>query len=261
MLKDIQNETDQRNLTIDRVGIKDISYPIRLQDKTNGKQDTVANINMYVQLPHNFKGTHMSRFIEILNNYRNNINIDSVREILDEMLGKLDSQEAHIDMTFPYFINKTAPVSGQSALMDYNCNFTGTAKGDSKDFLITVTVPVMSLCPCSKEISEYGAHNQRSHVTIKVKYSKMIWIEEIVEIAESSASSPIYSLLKREDEKYVTEQSYNNPVFVEDIVRNVAEKLLSDDRITWFEVSSENFESIHNHSAFAVITRDKLANT
>lgn len=257
MLKDIQNETDQRNISIDRVGIKDISYPITLQDRVNGKQDTVAKINMYVQLPHNFKGTHMSRFIEILNNHRNFINIDSVKEILNEMLEKLDSEEAHLDMTFPYFVNKTAPVSGQAALMDYNCNFTGTAANGEKDFILSVVVPVMSLCPCSKEISKYGAHNQRSHVTIKVKYTKMVWIEEIIEIAEQSASSPIYALLKREDEKYITEHSYNNPVFVEDIVRNVAEKLLKDDRITWFEVSSENFESIHNHSAFAVITRDK----
>ena len=257
MLKDIQNETDSRNITIDRVGIKDISYPIKLQDKKKGIQETVAKINMFVQLPHNFKGTHMSRFIEILNKHRNNINIDSVKEILDEMLLKLDSKQAHIELNFPYFIEKTAPVSKQTALMDYNCSFTGNADGDNKEFIISVTVPVMSLCPCSKEISNFGAHNQRSYVKIKVKYKKMIWIEELVDIAESSASSPIYSLLKREDEKFVTEYSYNNPVFVEDIVRNVAEKLLKDNRITWFEVSSENMESIHNHSAFAVIQKDK----
>jgi GTP cyclohydrolase I len=258
MLKDIQNEVDDRNLTIDKVGIKDINYPIRLQDKSNGFQETVAKINMYVQLPHNFKGTHMSRFVEILNKHRSNININSVEDILDEMLEKLDSEKAHIELSFPYFINKTAPVSKQTALMDYNCSFIANAVGDKKDFIISVVVPVMSLCPCSKEISNYGAHNQRSYVNIKVKYKKMIWIEEIVEIAESSASSPIYSLLKREDEKFVTEYSYKNPVFVEDIVRNVAEKLLEDDRITWFEVSSENFESIHNHSAFAVIEREKI---
>lgn len=257
MLKDIQNLSDQRNLTVDRVGIKDIRYPIVLQDKQNGKQDTVANIDMFVQLPHNFKGTHMSRFIEILNQYCDNININSVHDILDDMLLKLDSAEAHLEMSFPYFIKKTAPVSKQTALMDYQCQFTGTASGGDKDFILTVTVPVMSVCPCSKEISEFGAHNQRSLVTIKVKYSTMIWIEDLVEIAESSASSPIYSLLKRQDEKFVTEESYKNPVFVEDIVRNVAQKLLSDDRVLWFEVSSENFESIHNHSAFATITRDK----
>lgn len=257
MLKDIQNEQDFRNITIDKVGIKDILYPITLKDKAKGSQHTVAKINAYVQLPHNFKGTHMSRFVELLNSYRENISISSFKLILDELCEKLNSDEAHIEVYFPYFVEKASPVSGQISLMDYECGFIGSKSKDKKDFVLSVKVPVLSVCPCSKEISRYGAHNQRSYVKIDVRYSKMVWIEELIEIAETSASAPIYALLKREDEKYITEKSYENPVFVEDIVRNVAEKLISDERITWFEVSSENQESIHNHSAYASITRDK----
>lgn len=257
MLKDIQNQQDFRKITIDKVGIKNILYPITLQDRARGSQHTVAKINAYVQLPHNFKGTHMSRFVEILNGYRNNISISSFKEILDELAIKLDSNESHIEVFFPYFVEKTSPVSGQASIMDYECGFIGSKIGDKKDFILSVKVPVLSVCPCSKEISRYGAHNQRSHVKIDIRYCKMVWIEDLIDIAEKSASAPIYALLKREDEKYITEKSYENPVFVEDIVRNVAERLTADDRITWFEVSSENHESIHNHSAYAVITRDK----
>jgi GTP cyclohydrolase I len=193
----------------------------------------------------------MSRFVEVLNNYRKDISISSFKLILDDLCQRLDSSEAHIEVFFPYFIEKISPVSGQVSLMDYECG------NDKKDFVLSVKVPVLSVCPCSKEISRYGAHNQRSYVKISIRYSKMVWIEELIEVAESSASAPIYALLKREDEKFITEKSYENPVFVEDIVRNVAEKLINDDRVTWFEVSSENHESIHNHSAYAVITRDK----
>jgi len=256
-LADIQSQYDHRNLDIDRVGIKDILYPIVVKDKKNGKQSTVARINMYVRLPHNFKGTHMSRFVEVLNNHRTNIALESFKGILDDLKTVLNSEEAHIEITFPYFIEKIAPVSNLPSLMDYECTFVGISSKDKKDFIVSVKVPVVSLCPCSKEISDYGAHNQRSYVTIKVRYKGMIWIEDLIEVAESSASAPIFSLLKREDEKYITEHSYDNPVFVEDIVRNAANKLLLDDRVTWFEVSSENYESIHNHSAYAVITRDK----
>lgn len=256
-LADIQRQFDDRNLYIDKVGIKDILYPIVVKDKKNGKQSTIAKINMYVKLPHNFKGTHMSRFVEVLNNYRNNIGIETFRKILDDLKAILDSEEAHIEITFPYFLEKYAPVSKLPSLMDYECSFYGSSFKENKDFIISVKVPVISVCPCSKEISSYGAHNQRSYVTIKVRYKGMIWIEDLIEVAETSASSPIFSLLKREDEKYVTETSYDNPVFVEDIVRNIADKLLKDDRVAWFEVSSENYESIHNHSAYAVIVRDK----
>jgi len=256
-LKDIQNQRDTRNLDVDKVGIKDIRYPVVLSDRYKGKQSTVARINMYVRLPHDFKGTHMSRFVEILSKHSEDINLYSVGNILDEMKEKLDSEEAFIELSFNYFLKKKAPISCQEAMMDYYCTYLGSAGKDWKDSVLSVRVPVLTLCPCSKEISVQGAHNQRSYVTISVRMKKLMWIEELIEIAERSASSPVYPLLKREDEKYVTENSYENPVFVEDVVRNAATMLMAEDRIVWFEVSSENMESIHNHSAYAVITRDK----
>lgn len=256
-MKDIQSEHDGRNIDIDKVGIKDLQYHIILSDKENGKQHTNARINMYVKLPHNFKGTHMSRFVEILSKHSENISLNSVKDILDEMRERLDSEEAFIELAFSYFMKKKAPVSGQSAMMDYRCEYVGSANSDGYDSVLTIKVPVMTLCPCSKEISAYGAHNQRSFITISVRMNKMMWIEELIELAESCGSSPVYPLLKREDEKFVTERSYENPAFVEDVVRNVAEKLIAEERITWFEVSSENIESIHNHSAYAVITRSR----
>jgi len=255
-LKDIQSQHDPRNLDIDKVGIKDIKYPIVLSDKEKGSQHTVALINMYVKLPHNFKGTHMSRFVEILNRRSSDINLSTIGDVLKEMKDTLDSEEAFIELSFDYFMKKKAPVTGQEAVMDYQCRYFGSSDREGKhDQILTVKVPVMTLCPCSKEISKYGAHNQRSYVSISVRMNKMIWIEELIELAESCASSPIFPLLKREDEKYVTEKSYENPAFVEDVVRNAAEKLMNHDRVTWFEVSSENMESIHNHSAYAVISR------
>jgi len=256
-LKDIQSQQDTRNLDIDKVGIKDIKYPIVLSDKERGSQHTVALINMYVKLPHNFKGTHMSRFVEILSRHSSDINLTTVGDILKEMKKTLDSEEAFIELSFDYFMNKKAPVSGQEAVMDYECRYVGSSGEDGQDQILTVKVPVMTLCPCSKEISKYGAHNQRSFISISVRMKQMVWIEELIEIAESSGSSPIYPLLKREDEKFVTEASYENPAFVEDVVRNVAEKLMKEERVTWFEVSSENIESIHNHSAYAVISKYK----
>ncbi len=258
-MKDIQNERDERNLDIDKVGIKDISYPIVLSDKEKGSQHTVANINMYVKLPHNFKGTHMSRFVEILSKHSGDINLYSVYDILDEMKERLDSEESFIELSFDYFLEKKAPVSGQSAMMDYQCKYIGSSGPAGRDRILSIKVPVMTLCPCSKEISRYGAHNQRSFISISVRMNKMIWIEDLIELAESCGSSPIYPLLKREDEKHVTEASYDNPAFVEDVVRNVAGKLMKEDKVIWFEVSSENIESIHNHSAYAVITKDKQA--
>ncbi|WP_022851540.1 GTP cyclohydrolase FolE2 [Limisalsivibrio acetivorans] len=256
-MRDIQNEYDSRNIYIDKVGIKDIVYPIVLDDKQKGKQHTNARINMYVRLPHDFKGTHMSRFVEVLNRHREKMGISSVWDILKEMREKLESEESHIELFFKYFVEKTAPVSGLASMMDYTCEYYASSTGEEKDFILCVKVPVMTLCPCSKEISCHGAHNQRGEISIKVRFRKMLWIEELIDIAESSASSPVYPLLKREDEKFVTEKSYENPAFVEDVVRNCAEKLMKEPRIDWFEVSSENFESIHNHSAYAVIVRDK----
>jgi GTP cyclohydrolase I len=253
-LKDIQAERDHRNIPINQVGVKDISYPVMVLDKEGGEQHTVARVNMYVDLPHDFRGTHMSRFVEILNRYRNGISTKKIREILREMRKSLNAENAFFEIEFPYFITKEAPVSRERAKMEYLCRLTGQSTVDH--YLLEVKIPVLSLCPCSKEISEYGAHNQRSIITIQIKAHEKIWIEDIVAIAESSASSEIYSILKREDEKYVTERAFENPMFVEDMVRSAAEKLMECEGVLWFSVESENMESIHNHSAYARIVRD-----
>jgi len=257
-MKDIQNETDTRQLPINKVGVKDVKYPITVLDKQNQSQNTIGNINMYVNLPHNFRGTHMSRFIEILNKYHNRLHIDTMSDILRDMENRLEAKEAHMEMTFPYFIEKTAPVSKIKSLMEYECTYTGILKGDVEEFIIKVRVPITSVCPCSKEISDYGAHNQRSHVTIEVKMKDFIWFEDLIEIAENAASSPVYAILKRVDEKFVTEKGFDNPMFVEDIVRNIAVALNKLPAIDWYHIDSENFESIHNHSAYACIdSRDQ----
>ncbi|MCD6117984.1 GTP cyclohydrolase I FolE2 [bacterium] len=253
---DIQNQPDYRNLSIDQVGVKNLVYPITVRDRVNKVQHTVGSINMYVSLPHNFRGTHMSRFIEILNEYHRNLHIDTVEHIMHNMKEKLNAEEAHMEVRFPYFIEKKAPASGALGLMEYNCSYIGTLK-EKKDFIVGVKVPVTTLCPCSKEISDRGAHNQRSIVSIQIRSKKLVWIEELIEYAEESASSPVYSLLKRVDEKVVTEQAYDNPMFVEDVVREVAQKLENDHRVFWYKVESENFESIHNHNAYASIERTK----
>lgn len=250
-LRDIQSEEDHRKLPINKVGVKDIKYPVVVLDKGEGSQHTVAKVNMYVNLPHHFRGTHMSRFVEILNRYRNGISTKNVRDILEEMKKELNAETAHFEIEFPYFITKSAPVSGEKAKMEYTCRLV--ANSDVDYYMIEVKVPVLSLCPCSKEISEFGAHNQRSIFTMQIEAREKIWIEDIIEIAESSASSDLYSILKREDEKYITEKSYQNPVFVEDMVRIAAEKLVNTKGILWFSVESENMESIHNHSAYAQI--------
>ncbi|HXC93175.1 MAG TPA: GTP cyclohydrolase FolE2, partial [Geobacteraceae bacterium] len=238
------------------VGVKDISYPIVVMDRKKKFQHTVARINMYVDLPHHFKGTHMSRFIEILNSYREEIALDKLEIMLADMKKKLGASTAHLEMEFPYFIEKKAPVSKARSLMEYTCSFAATLS-EGFDFVLGIRIPVTSLCPCSKEVSDYGAHNQRSIITIKVRYSSFVWIEDLVSAVEECGSSPVYSLLKRVDEKHVTEQAYENPKFVEDIVREVTEKLLAEPAITWFSVEAENFESIHKHSAYAFIERNK----
>lgn len=257
-IADVQSSLDTRRIAIDRVGIKAIRHPVRVADKDDGIQYTVAQFNMYVNLPHNFKGTHMSRFVEILNSHEREISVESFEDILRSMVKKLESDSGHIEMTFPYFVNKSAPISGVKSLLDYEVTFIGEIKqGDQYQFTMKVIVPVTSLCPCSKKISDYGAHNQRSHVTIAVRTNSFVWIEDIIRIAEEQASCELYGLLKRPDEKYVTEKAYDNPKFVEDLVRDVAEILNRDVRIDAYIVESENFESIHNHSAYALIERDK----
>ncbi len=256
-IEDVQNSQDSRQIAIDKVGIKDIRHPVRVSDRTGGEQHTIANFNMYVNLPHNFKGTHMSRFVEILNLHEREITVKSFKEMLFEMTEKLEAQAGHIEMSFPYFINKSAPISQVESLLDYEVTFIGELNGEKPILTTKVVVPVTSLCPCSKKISEYGAHNQRSHVTIAVKTRGFVWIEELIDIVETQASCELYGLLKRPDEKYVTERAYNNPKFVEDMVRDVAACLNADDRITSYTIESENFESIHNHSAYAYIEKIK----
>jgi len=251
-MPDLQQSRDERNIPIDKVGVKNIHYPIVVLDKSKERQHTVARINMYVDLPHHFKGTHMSRFIEILNEHHGEISIEGIDAILLEMKERLEASSAHLELEFPYFIEKRAPVSGARGLMEYQCRMLGSL-GETGDFILGVTVPVTSLCPCSREISERGAHNQRSAVTVQVRYRDHIWLEDLIEWVEACGSAPVYSLLKREDEKAVTEQAYDNPRFVEDIVRAVTEKLQHIENITWFRVECENFESIHNHSAYALV--------
>ena len=256
-IPDVQSSVDTRRLAIDKVGIKAIRHPVRVADRSDGVQHTIATFNMYVGLPHNFKGTHMSRFVEILNSQEREISVESFEAMLRDMVKRLEAEFGHIEMTFPYFINKAAPVSGVKSLMDYEVTFAGEISGDQHVFTMKVVVPVTSLCPCSKRISEYGAHNQRSHVTISARTNTHVWIEDLVRIAEDQASCELYGLLKRPDEKYVTERAYDNPKFVEDMVRDIATALNQDKRIDAYVVESENFESIHNHSAYALIEKEK----
>ena len=256
-IPDVQSSADTRHLAIDQVGIKSIRHPVKVAEQGGGEQYTIANFNMYVGLPHQFKGTHMSRFVEILNAHERAISVESFKRMVAEMVKRLEAESGHVEMTFPYFINKTAPVSGVQSMMDYEVTFIGEIVNGQQCFKMKVVVPVTSLCPCSKNISAYGAHNQRSHVTISAKTKSKVWIEELISYAEQEASSELYGLLKRPDEKYVTERAYDNPKFVEDLVRDVAAKLNDDDRVEWYVVESENFESIHNHSAYALIERDK----
>ncbi len=256
-IEDVQNTPDTRHLAINKVGIKSIRHPVMVKDKTGGVQHTVAMFNMYVHLPHNFKGTHMSRFVEILNMNEREISIENFETILREMVKRLEANSGYIEMHFPYFINKAAPVSGVTSLLDYDVTFVGEIKDGKYGITVKVLVPVTSLCPCSKKISDYGAHNQRSHVTVTAKINDFIWIEDIINMVEEQASCQLYGLLKRPDEKYVTEHAYDNPKFVEDMVRDVAAQLNAEARIDAYVVESENFESIHNHSAYALIERDK----
>ena len=256
-IEDVQNRKDTRQIAINKVGIKDIRHPVVVKDRSDGEQHTIANFNMYVNLPHDFKGTHMSRFVEILNQHDKEISVESFKEMMSEMTNRLEAESGHIEMNFPYFINKTAPVSGVKSLLDYDVTLIGEIKKNKISTHIKVVVPVTSLCPCSKKISDYGAHNQRSHVTVNIRTCDFIWIEEIIEMIEAEASCELYGLLKRPDEKFVTERAYDNPKFVEDMVRDVAMRLNQDDRICAYIIESENFESIHNHSAYALIEFDK----
>ncbi|MGV0005519.1 MAG: GTP cyclohydrolase FolE2 [Candidatus Porifericomitaceae bacterium WSBS_2022_MAG_OTU9] len=256
-IPDIQNSADTRKLPIDRVGIKDIRHPVVIADREGKQQHTIANFNMYVRLPHEFKGTHMSRFVELLQRHDKEITLANFREILDQMTDLLDADSGCVEMSFPFFMRKAAPISGVQSLMDYQVSFIGVKEGDTIRTDVRLVVPVTSLCPCSKEISKYGAHNQRSHIVMCLRLNSFIWIEDLIELAEKTGSGELYGLLKRPDEKYVTEYAYENPKFVEDIVRDLAVQFNKDDRISSYTVETENFESIHNHSAYAMISCDK----
>lgn len=251
-LADVQSRPDTRSIAIDKVGIQGIRFPIQVLDKHAGVQSTVATIGMSVSLPHHFKGTHMSRFMELLNEQDEPIAVGSIPTMLRQMKKRLDAEEAHLDIAFPYFIKKKAPVSGVEGLVAYDCRLLGSATS-RVDIGVEVTVPVTTLCPCSREISSHGAHNQRGQVKVALRFRKMFWIEDIISIVESSASCEMYSVLKRVDEKYVTEKAYENPVFVEDLVREIAGAFLADDNIRRFSIEAENFESIHTHNAYAYV--------
>ena len=256
-IADVQGSVDTRRIDIDKVGIKGIRHPVRVMDRSSGEQSTVALFNMYVDLPHDFKGTHMSRFVEVLNRHQDGITVESFRRMLAEMTERLEARSGYIEMSFAYFITKPAPVSAVTSLMDYEVRLIGHIDGADTRIETEVLVPVTSLCPCSKQISNYGAHNQRSHVTVRIRNTALVWIEELIELVENEASCQLYGLLKRPDEKYVTEHAYENPKFVEDMVRDIAVRLNEEPRVEAYVVEVENFESIHNHSAYAMIEREK----
>jgi len=263
-IEDVQGRADTRRLPINKVGVKDVYHPVRVKQRAGGEQHTIANFNMYVALPHNFKGTHMSRFVEILHKHEREISVDSFGTMLQEMTTHLNAEVGHIEMNFPYFVMKKAPATGVESLMNYQATLIGEheigKEGQSKSQLwLKVVVAATSLCPCSKAISDYGAHNQRSHITLTARVSEHMWLEELIDIAEQEASCEVYGILKRADEKFVTERAYDNPKFVEDIVRDLAVRLENEPRIRAYTIETENFESIHNHSAYALIEKDKDA--
>ena len=252
-MQDKQSERDVRGVRINKVGVKGLRYPIIVRDLAHKTQNTVATISMSVDLPHHFKGTHMSRFVEILNEHSRVIHVENIPDILHQMRKRLDAEYAHLQIEFPYFIEKKAPVTKSLGIMDYKATFLANTENGDIDFVLGVHVPVTTLCPCSKAISARGAHNQRGAVTLQVRSYTTIWIEELIRLVEEAASCDLYSLLKRQDEKYVTEHAYDHPVFVEDLVRNVAVRLRKDKRVEWYRVEAENFESIHNHNAYAMV--------
>lgn len=256
VMVDVQSMRDDRRIPIKKVGVKGVRYPITVLDRANTIQHTTATVNLYVDLPHDFKGTHMSRFIEVFNEHRRDLSMPRFLAMLDELRSNLDAEKAFADVHFPYFIEKSAPVSGQKGMMSYDCSYEGHVSGSEREFWVSVAVPVQTVCPCSKAISDYGAHNQRGLVKARVKLGPFFWIEDLVSIVEKAASSDVYTLLKREDEKYVTEHSFDKPMFVEDVVREVYVGLLGIGSFPRFSVEAENFESIHNHSAYACVEYD-----
>ncbi|MCZ7582982.1 MAG: GTP cyclohydrolase FolE2 [Deltaproteobacteria bacterium] len=256
-LVDVQSRADGRRIPIDKVGIKGVRYPIVVKDRARGEQHTVGEFNMYVDLPHRIKGTHMSRFIEVLERHRLKVSLRTFKDICHEMREILHADVAHLEIAFPYFVSKKAPVSAAEGLMSYRCRIEGKLENGTLDMIVGVTVPVQTLCPCSKELAEVSAHTQRGEVRVDFRFQGFVWIEDVIELVESCASSPVYSLLHRDDEEHLTERAFAHPAFVEDVVREVARKMGDHSAVTWFRVDVENFESIHNHSAYACIERDQ----
>jgi len=252
---DVQNLSDSRQINLNKVGVKGLQYPIRVLDKQNTTQNTVATINMYADLAEHLKGTHMSRFIEVFNQYYVDLSLQNFLEMLGKIKKKLNAKRAYAEIFFPYFIEKSAPVSHEKSMMQYNCEYIGEVRDSFREFFIGIEVPVTTVCPCSKNISDRGAHNQRGIVRVKLCFEKFFWIEDIITLIEKSASAELYTLLKRSDEKYITEHAFDNPRFVEDLVREVTQKIEDKGSFPWFSVEAENFESIHNHSAYAYVER------
>ncbi len=244
-------------MKLQSVGIQDIRYPVKIREKSGSLQHTVASINLQATMPRRYRDTCVTTFLSVLNSYQDELSVSIFPTLLQKAMEELEADSTHIDMTFSYFIKKTAPVSDTTSLMEYTCQFSGGA-GEGEDFILSVKVPVTTLCPCSREISEVGAHNQRAEVSLNVKFSNFIWLEDLITLVEAGASCEVFALLKRPDEKYVTEQAYNNPMFVEDVVRKVAENARKHPDISWFSVGVESFESIHKHSAYAFVDSSEL---
>jgi len=255
-LVDIQSTHDARNIPIDKVGVRNVKYPIKVLERTGGVQQTFGVFTLTVDLPRHFKGTHMSRFLEVLGEYNHEIGGDTIPRILAKLREKLDAETAHLEVKFNFFREKAAPVTGKVGMMAYECGFI-SAGGATDEFLVYANVPVTTLCPCSKEISAFGAHNQRGYVTVKIEARGMLWLEDVIDMIESAGSAQLYPVLKRPDEKFVTEQAYQNPRFVEDMVREVALAFDQHPNVGTYEVEVENHESIHDHNAYAYLKREK----
>ena len=256
-MKDVQNGPAEVALNIDRVGVRNLQVPLVVRDKVRGMQHTVARVDVSVDLPARFKGTHMSRIVEALENWSESLDYASFKNLMADVRDRLEARRAHILLRFPYFLDVKAPATGSPGRMGYECTLTGDLEGDSLSIAIGVEVPVMTVCPCSKAICAGGAHSQRAMVRIEARFRGFLWIEDLVEIAENAGSSPVYPLLKRADEKKVTEDAFAKPAFVEDVVRSCARSLTEHSKVTWFRVEVESFESIHNHNAYASIEIDK----
>lgn len=256
-MADVQNDPAEVPLSIDTVGVKGLKLPLVVSDRANGSQHTVASVDLGVDLPASFKGTHMSRFVEALEGWNEKLSLKTMQMLLEDVKMRLEARKAYIRFSFPYFIRKTAPASGVSGLMAYDCRLVGELVDGKPEMLLEVTAPVMTVCPCSKAISVEGAHSQRTEVRFSVRMNGRCWIEECVDMAEKAGSSPVYPVLKREDEKFVTEAAFANPMFVEDVVREVARQLDEHPMITSYAVEVESHESIHGHNAFARMERTK----